>query len=150
MPRLKIPQQRLTIPCATTKTQHSQIDKNECCVFFFFETESQAPSPDLLQIPGDWCACPTSSRTARTCLVAQWIRICLPMQGTGVRSLVWGSIPGPHAVKCAPQLLSLCSRAQELQLLCPRTQPLEPVSLKPVLHSKRSHCNEKPVHHKEE
>ena len=25
----------------------------------------------------------------RASLVAQWLRICLPMQGTGVRALVW-------------------------------------------------------------
>ena len=25
----------------------------------------------------------------RACLVAQWLRICLPMQGTRVRALVW-------------------------------------------------------------
>ena len=25
----------------------------------------------------------------RTSLVAQWLRICLPMQGTWVRALVW-------------------------------------------------------------
>ena len=39
-------------------------------------------------------------------LVAQWLRICLPMQGARVRALV-----------CAPQLLSLRSRAREPQLL---------------------------------
>ena len=29
-------------------------------------------------------------------LVAQWLRICLPMQGTRVRALVWED---PHAVE---------------------------------------------------
>ena len=38
-----------------------------------------------------------------------------------------------------PQLLSLCSRAQEPQLLSPHTP-------EPTLHSKRSHCNEKSMH----
>ena len=37
-----------------------------------------------------------------------------------------------------PQILSLCSRAQELQLL-------KPSPLKPMLPNKRSHHNEKPV-----
>ena len=53
------------------------------------------------------------------------------------------SIPGPakipHAAR-APLLLSLCSRAGELRLLCPH-------ALEPLLH-KRSHCNEKPAQHK--
>ena len=28
-------------------------------------------------------------KTYRASLVAQWLRICLPMQGTRVRALVW-------------------------------------------------------------
>ena len=39
---------------------------------------------------------------------------------------------------CVPQLLSLCSRAHEQQLL-------KLVGLEPVIH-KRRHCNEKPRH----
>ena len=38
---------------------------------------------------------------------------------------------------CTPQLLSLCSRAQELQ-------PLKPADSKAVLHKERGHWNEKP------
>ena len=49
----------------------------------------------------------------------------------------------PHAVEwlspCTTQLLSLCSRAQEPQLLSPRI-------LEPVLHNKRNHHSEKPEH----
>ena len=30
-----------------------------------------------------------SKKKARASLVAQWLRICLPMQGTWVRALVW-------------------------------------------------------------
>ena len=41
---------------------------------------------------------------------------------------------------CAPQAWSLCSGAWELPLLSPRV-------LGPVLHNKRSHCDEKPAHH---
>ena len=44
---------------------------------------------------------------------------------------------------CEPQLLSLCPRAREPQLL-------KPVRLESVLRNKRSHCNEKPAHHNEE
>ena len=32
---------------------------------------------------------PTLKLTLRASLVAQWLRICLPMQGTRVRALVW-------------------------------------------------------------
>ena len=56
----------------------------------------------------------------RTSLVAQWLRICLPMQGTRVRGLVRED---PHMLWSnyvhAPQLLSLRSRAHESQLLSP-------------------------------
>ena len=50
----------------------------------------------------------------------------------------------PHATEQlspgAPQLLNLCSRAQELQLLSLH-------SLEPMLNNKRSHCSEKRAHH---
>ena len=74
--------------------------------------------------------------------VVQWIRICLPMQGTWVLSLVWEDSTYLRATKLVTQLLSLWSGAQELQLRSLR-------ALDPVLCSKRSHCSEKPVHHKE-
>ena len=61
-----------------------------------------------------------------------------------------GSIPGPgrshmlwSKLASAPQLLSLHSRAREPQLLSPH-------ALGPVLHNKRSHRNEKPVHRNKE
>ena len=75
-------------------------------------------------------------------LVVQWLRICLPMQGTWVQSLVLEGPTCRGATKPvhAPQLFSLCSRAREPQLLRPTCQ-------QPVLHSKRSHRNEKPEHH---
>ena len=56
-------------------------------------------------------------------LVAQWLRICLPMQGTRVRALVWEDptcrrATGPHE----PQLLSLrvwslCSATREAAIV---------------------------------
>ena len=69
-----------------------------------------------------------------TSLVVQWLRICLPMQGTWVRSLVWEDPTCHGATKpmhhnywaCEPQLL-------------------KPACLQPVLRDKRSHCNEKPM-----
>ena len=70
-----------------------------------------------------------------TSLVAQWLRICLPMQGTRVQALVQEDPTCRRATKpvshsywaCVPQLLKL-------------------VCLEPMLHNKRSHPNEKPAH----
>ena len=47
--------------------------------------------------------------------VVQWLRICLPMQGTQVQSLVWEDSGAKSWSKAWPQLLSLCSRAHALQ-----------------------------------
>ena len=57
-----------------------------------------------------------------------------------------------------PQLLSLHSRARELQLLSPRAttteahvlQLLKPAHLEPALLNKRRYLNEKSAHHNEE
>ena len=44
----------------------------------------------------------------RASLVAQWLRVCLPMQGTRVRALVWEDPTCRGATKPRePQLLSL-------------------------------------------
>ena len=58
-------------------------------------------------------------------LVAQWLRICLPIQGTRFRALVWEDPTCRRA--CEPQLLSLRSRAREPQLLSPRATTTEAV-----------------------
>ena len=61
-----------------------------------------------------------------TSLVVQWLRICLPVQGTRVQSLVQEDPTCHGATKArAPQLLSLCSRAHEPQLLSPRATTTE-------------------------
>ena len=73
-------------------------------------------------------------------LVAQWLRVCLPMQGTRVRSLVREDPTCRGATKL--QLLSLRSGAHEPQLLSPCAATTEPVCLGPVLCNKRSHRNE--------
>ena len=75
--------------------------------------------------------------------MAQWLRIRLPMQGTRVQALAWEDPACCGATKPVPQLLSLCSRAREPQLL-------KPAHLEPMLCNKRSHRNEMPVHHNEE
>ena len=59
-------------------------------------------------------------------LVVYWLRICLPMQGTPVRSLVWEDSTCHRATK------SMCHNYWA-HVLDPR------------LHGKRSHCNEKPI-----
>ena len=84
-------------------------------------------------------------------LLAQWLRIPLPMQGTQVQALVqedptcrgatkpmchnyWAYTPEPTSHNCwahVPQLL-------------------KPAHLEPMLRNKRSHHNEKLAHHNEE
>ena len=64
----------------------------------------------------------------RASLVAQWLRICLPMQGTRVRALVWEDPYMPQSGWARePQLLSLrvwslCSATREAAMVRgPRT-----------------------------
>ena len=77
--------------------------------------------------------------TTGASLVAQWLRIHLPMQGTRVRALVREDPTCCGATKAVHHNYW----AHMLQLL-------KPVHLEPVLRNKRSHRNEKPVHHSEE
>ena len=84
----------------------------------------------------------------RASLVVWWLRICLPMQGTRVRALVWEDPTCRRATKpvrhnswaCA---LEPASHNYWVQVL----QPLKPAYLEPMLRNKRSHRNEKPAHH---
>ena len=90
-------------------------------------------------------------RTQRTFLVVQCLRIRLPMQGTWVRSSVWENPTYRGANKpmrhnywaCALEPTSHNYWAHVPQLL-------KFACLEPVLHSKRSPCNEKPTHRNEE
>ena len=86
-----------------------------------------------------------------TSLVAQWLRICLPMQGTWVRALVQEDPTCRGATKPVRHNYWACA----LKPACHNywahvPQLLKPVSLEPVLHNKRSHRNEKPMHCNEE
>ena len=120
-----------------------------------------------------------SKRYMGTSLVAQWLRIRLPVQGTRVRSLVREGPTCRGATKPVyhnywahvPQLLKRTHLepvshnywAHVTQLLKPThlepvshnywahvTQLLKPTCLEPMLRNKRSHGNEKPGHrHKE-
>ena len=71
-------------------------------------------------------------RSSWTSLVAQWLRIRLPMQGTRVQALVreyptcrGATKPVHHNYARAPQLLSLRSRAHKPQLLSPHATTTE-------------------------
>ena len=89
--------------------------------------------------------------TVRTSLVAQWLRICLPMQGTRVRALVREDPTCRGATKPMRHNYWACALepASHNYWACV-PQLLKPTHLDPVLHNKRSHHNEKPVHRKEE
>ena len=81
-------------------------------------------------------------------LVAQWLKICPPMQGTRVWALVREDPTCRGATKpvhhnywaCALELMSHNYWAHVPQLL-------KPTRLEPMLHNKRSYRNEKPMHH---
>ena len=84
-------------------------------------------------------------------LVAQWLRIHLPMQGTWVRAL------GQEDPTCCGATKPLCHSYWACTLepvshnyWAHMPQLLKPTCLEPMLCNKRSHCNEKPVHHNEE
>ena len=115
--------------------------------------------------------CDQVTRHVGTSLVAQWLRIRLPTQGTWVRSLVredptrhgatkpvchnyWACALGPASHNYwarAPQLLSPCALGPACRNYWPRVlQLLKPVCLEPMLCNKRSHHNEKPMHRNEE
>ena len=77
-----------------------------------------------------------SKKMDRTSLVVQWIRTCLPMQGTQVLSLDQEELTCQGKTKPVPQLLSLCSAAREantVRSLCttrkmlPLNEPRKPM-----------------------
>ena len=63
--------------------------------------------------------------------MAQWLRVCLPMQGTRVRALVWED--------------PTCRGATG-----PVSHIAEPARLEPVLRNKRGRDSERPAHRDEE
>ena len=84
-------------------------------------------------------------------MVAQWLRNCLPMQGTWVRSLVQEDPTCRRATK--PVCHNYWARALEHashNFWAPVPQLLKPARLEPMLHNKWSHGNEKPAHHNKE
>ena len=79
---------------------------------------------------GTWVAFthPWGWHFQETSLVAQWLWIHPPVQGTQVQSLIWGDPTRHGATKQG-------AAAPELTVL------------EPVLHNKKNHLNEKPAHH---
>ena len=76
---------------------------------------------------------------SRASLVAQWFRICLPMQGIRVQALVQEDPTCLGATKPV---------RHNYRVHMP--QLLKPACLEPVLCNKRSHRDEQPAHHNEE
>ena len=95
--------------------------------------------------------CINKKFTYRTSLVAQWLRIRLPMQGTRVRSLIQEDPTCRVATKPVRHNYWACARklASHNYWTCV-PQLLKPTHLEPVLHNKRSPRSEKPAHHNEE
>ena len=92
-----------------------------------------------------------SKTTARASLVAQWLRIHLPRQGTWVRALVQEDPTCHRATKPVHRNYWACAlepMSHNYWALVP--QLLKPACLEPMLRNKRSHHNEKPTHHNEE
>ena len=127
------------------QTRNEAQDKNslcnnkDCIISQFIELFELFRIPPYTERSVDLLSCTIIIAWIGTSLVAQWLRIRLPMQGTRVQALVQEDPTCRRATKpvrhnywaCEPQLL-------------------KPVCLEPVLCNKRSHCSEKPVHRNEE
>ena len=84
-------------------------------------------------------------------LVAQWLRIRLPMQGTRLQALVQEDPTCHGATKPVHHNYWACAlEPASHNYWAGVPQLLKPVCLEPVLYNKRSHLNEKPEHRKEE
>ena len=80
-------------------------------------------------------------------LVAQWLRIRLPMQGTRVWALVWEDPTCRGATKLMRHNFWACALEPASHNYWARApQLLRPMHLQPMLRNKRSHHNEKPAH----
>ena len=93
----------------------------------------------------------TKNLSHQTVLVVQWLRICLPMKGTWVRAPVWEDPTCHGATKPVSHNYWACTLELGSHNYWARAPQLrKSVRLEPVLRSKRSHLNEKPVHCDEE
>ena len=85
--------------------------------------------------------------TDRTPLVAQWLRIHLPMQGSQVRALGQEDPTCRGATKPVRHNSWACTLEPASHSYWAHVpQLLKPACLEHVFHSKRSHHNEKPTH----
>ena len=92
-----------------------------------------------------------SRNVKRASLVAQWLRIRLPMQGTRVRALVREDPTCREATKLVRHNYWACALEPVSHNYWARVPQLrKPACLEPVLHNKKSHRNEKPAHCNEE
>ena len=83
--------------------------------------------------------------------MAQWLRICLPVQGTRVPSLVQEDPACCGAAKAVRHNYWACTLEPASPNYWARVeQLLKPVHLEPVLCNRRGHHNEKPVYRNEE
>ena len=86
-----------------------------------------------------------------TSLVAQWLRIRLPMQWTRVRAPVW---EGPTCRGAAKPVCQNCwawaLEPASHNYWAHVPQLPKPAHLEPVLRNKRNHRSEKPAHHNKE
>ena len=107
-----------------------------------------------------WCQCSSPTwvgkgtvkhlhqNLLRTSLVAQWLRILLPTQGTRVRALVREDPTCLRATKSVHHNYWACTLEPTSHNYWAHVpQLLKPTRLEPVLRNKRSHHNEKPAHH---
>ena len=84
-------------------------------------------------------------------MVAQWLRIRLPMQGTWVRALVREDPTCRGAAKPVSHNYRACAlEPVSHNYLAHVPQLLKPLRLEPVLRNKRSHHSEKPAHRDKE
>ena len=97
----------------------------------------------------------TQDPQKRTSLVAQGLRIHLPVQGTWVWTLVQEDPTCHGATKPVRHNYWACAlepASHNYWAHAPRAcepQLLKPMHLEPMLRNKRSHCNEKPMYHNE-
>ena len=83
----------------------------------------------------------------RTSLVAQWLRICLPMQGTRIQSLVWEDPTGRRATKPGCHDYWVCALEPTGHNCWAHTaQVLQPIHPGLALQGQSSHRSEKPLH----
>ena len=83
----------------------------------------------------------------RASLVAQWLRICLPMQGTQVQALAGEDPTCRRATKPVLHNYWACTlEPASHNYWAHMPQLLKPACLEPVLRNKRSHDSEKPAH----